>query len=249
MSTRDWLFVPAFVFTLAACGSGESSAIDAGMADATPDATPDAMEPDAAVPLGAMYSGVVNAGSGPLSQATIELSYGDETFIVTTDAVGEFSTRLPLPDTEYEVYIPGPDGFWSHSSWMLNLSAEEPNEFIYDLATDSFIDGLSAVLGKPAMDKSGGVVSLDILVGGLDRQGLALSIGTPADPVFSFTGGMPIRTPTLLGVGDTVLIFGNVAPQRLEPAVPNMVATGCRQLAPASNVRAGSILTLTISCL
>lgn len=248
MSTRDWLCISALVCTLAACGSDNGTEIDAGMADATP-AADAMMEPDAAIPLGPMYSGVVSTEAVPFGQATIELTYGDETLTIVADADGVFSTRLPLPDTEYEVYIPAPAGFWSHSSWILNLSEEGPNEFTYVLAGDAFIDGLSAVLGKPAMEKSGGVVSLDILVGGLDRQGVAMDIGSPADPIFSFTEGMPIKTPTLLGIGDTVLIFGNVAPQLLEPAVPNMLATGCRQLAPASTVRAGSIMTLIISCL
>ncbi len=239
-----WIRVSAVVCTLAACGGGETPAIDAGI----PDAMPDAMAPDATVALGPMYSGVVNAGSGPLPGATIELTYSGGTVNITASATGEFSIRLPLVDTNYEVYIPGPDGFWSHSSWLLNVSEAGRTELEYSLADDSLFVGLSSVLGKPSIDKAGGVVSLDIRVGALEQQGLGFTFDTPADPIFSFVDGMPIKTPTLLGVSDTVLIFTNIAPQTLMPAIPNMGATGCRQLPPASIVRAGSVLTLVVDC-
>ncbi|MBL4637467.1 MAG: carboxypeptidase regulatory-like domain-containing protein [Kofleriaceae bacterium] len=244
MSPMYWIRISAAACFLVACGGGETPVIDAGI----PDAMPDAMAPDATVALGPMYSGVVNAGAGPLPGATIELSYSGGTVNITTSDTGEFSIRLPLVDTDYQVYIPGPDGFWSHSSWLLDVSEAGRTGLEYALADDPLFEGLSSVLGLPSIEKTVGVVSLDIRVGNLEQQGLGFTFDTPADPIFSFIDGMPLETPHLLGIGDTVLIFTNIAPQTLIPAIPNMGATGCRQLAPASIVRAGSVLTLVVDC-
>ncbi len=244
MGPMYWIRVAATACVLSACGGGETPAIDAGI----PDAMPDAMMPDASMALGPIYSGVVKAGAGPLSGATIELTYSGGTVNITASARGEFSIRLPLVGTDYQVYIQGPDGIWSHSSWLLNVSEAGEVGIEYTLADDSVFDGLSSVLGKPSIDKTGGVVSLDIRVGNREQQGVGFTFDTLADPVFSFIDGMPLKTPHLLGVGDTVLIFTNIAPQTLMPAIPNVGATGCRQLAPASVVRAGTVLTLVVDC-
>ena len=225
----------------------DAAGIDASLPDAAlplPDAAP--LPPDAQP--GPLVTGSLNYNGIPANAGTIELTYSGGSFVITTSATGEFSERFPLAGENYSVFVPGPEGYWSHASWLLDVPAEGLEDLKFDLGDDAFIDGLSNVVGAPAMAKSEGIVSLDIRLMGVERNGLGFTLGVPADPVFTFSQGVPVRSPTLLGNGDSILIFGNVSPQTIEPVVPNELAAGCSQLAPASEVRAGTVLTLPVTC-
>ncbi|MCP4446396.1 MAG: hypothetical protein GY811_13785 [Myxococcales bacterium] len=235
------------LLALLACCSSPSSSIDAGaiQADGGFDASP---APDGSQD-GPPFSGTLTAGNTPLADWTLELDWAGGQFDVVTDTDGAFSTRLPQVDQDYQVRIAPPSGHWGHSSWLLNVGSEGRTDLTYTVAQDSLMSGISNVLGDPAISPEFGVVSLDIRPGNVSIDGLGFDFNTSSDPIFTFgEGGVPIESPTLLGGGDTVLIFANIEPQLLPIASPNLAASGCSQLAPPSELQAKTIVTLVVSC-